>query len=43
MRTSDIVRQLRCEFYSGHCDGWLGFLVRGEQGLCAAVKSRRDV
>lgn len=43
MRTSDIVRQLWCEFYSGHCEGWLGFLVRGEQDLCSAVKNRRDV
>lgn len=42
MRTSDIVRQLWCEFYSGHCEGWV-FLGRSEQDLCSAVKGRRDV
>lgn len=42
MRTSDIVRQLWCEFYSRHCEGWVSWFG-AKQDMCAAVKNRRVV
>lgn len=41
MRTSDIVSQLWCEFYSGHCEGWFSWF--GASRMCDAIKSRRNV
>lgn len=42
MRTSDIVRQLWCEFYSRHCEGWVSWFG-AKQDMCAAVKNRRVI